>query len=130
VIAAVLGRPITIYGDGRQVRDVLFVDDLIEAMLTAVQRAEVAAGEVYNIGGGAGNALAVWTEFGPLLEKLLGHPVSVEHADWRPGDQKVFISDISKADRHLGWRPKVGIEEGIGRLVAWVRENRSLFDRI
>jgi CDP-paratose 2-epimerase len=130
VIAAVLGRPITIYGDGRQVRDVLFVDDLIEAMLTAVRRPEVAAGEVYNIGGGPGNAFAVWTEFGPLLEKLLGHPVPVEHADWRPGDQKVFISDISKAERDLGWRPKVHVEEGIGRLVAWVRENRTLFAQV
>ncbi|HET7009316.1 MAG TPA: SDR family NAD(P)-dependent oxidoreductase [Anaerolineales bacterium] len=128
VIAAILGRPITIYGDGRQVRDVLFVEDLIDAMLGAVDKPDVTAGQVYNIGGGPDNALAVWTEFGPLLEKLIGRPVPVEHADWRPGDQKVYISDVSKAERHFGWRPKVGVEEGIGRLVDWVRENRQLFE--
>ena len=127
VIAAVLGRPITIYGDGRQVRDVLFVDDLIEAMWTAVHRPEVTACEVYNIGGGPQHALAVWTEFGPLLEKLLDRPIPVEHAEWRPADQKVYISDISKAERELGWQPKVGVREGVGRLVDWVRKNRELF---
>jgi CDP-paratose 2-epimerase len=127
VIAAVLGKPITIYGDGRQVRDVLFVDDLIEAMLRAVERPSVAAGQVYNIGGGPGNSLSVWTEFGPMLERILGRPVPVSHEDWRPGDQKVYISDISKASRDLSWRPKVGVEEGVGRLVEWVEANRGLF---
>jgi len=127
VIAAVLGKPITIYGDGRQVRDVLFVDDLIDAMLRAVERASVAAGQVYNIGGGPDNSLSVWTEFGPMLERILGRPVSVSHEGWRPGDQKVYISNISKASRDLGWRPKVGVEEGVRRLVEWVEANRALF---
>jgi len=127
VIAAVLGKPITIYGDGRQVRDVLFVDDLIEAMLSAVERPSVVAGQVYNIGGGPDNSLSVWTEFGPLLERILGRSVSVSHEGWRPGDQKVYISDISRASRDLGWRPKVGVEEGVRRLVEWVEANRGLF---
>ena len=127
VIAAVLGKPITIYGDGRQVRDVLFVDDLIEAMLRAVDRPSVVAGQVYNLGGGPDNSLSVWTEFGPMLERILGRTVSVSHEDWRPGDQKVYISDISKASRDLNWRPKIGVEEGVRRLVEWVEANRGLF---
>jgi CDP-paratose 2-epimerase len=126
-IAAVLGRPITIYGDGRQVRDVLFVDDLIEAMLRAVRRPEVTAGRVYNMGGGPRNSLSVWTEFGPLLERLLGRTVPVTYRDWRPGDQKVYISDIRRAQNDLQWSPQVGVEEGISRLVAWVRDHRDLF---
>jgi len=127
VIAAVLGRPISIYGDGRQVRDVLFVDDLIEAMLRAVRKPEVTAGQIYNLGGGPDNSLSVWAEFGPLLERLLGRRVPVEYKEWRPGDQKIYISDIRRARRDLGWSPNVGVEDGIGRLVAWVRDHQSLF---
>ena len=127
VIAAVLGKPITIYGDGRQVRDVLFVDDLVEAMLRAVERPSVVAGQVYNLGGGPENSLSVWTEFGPMLERILGRTVSVGHEDWRPGDQKVYISDISKVSRDLNWRPKIGVEEGVHKLVEWVEANRGLF---
>src|SRR3990172_1973116 len=78
VIAALLGRPIKIYGDGKQVRDVLFVDDLVEAMLRAVQRPEITQGQAYNIGGGPENSLSVWAEFGPLLAELRGPPIQVE----------------------------------------------------
>lgn len=126
-IAAVLGRPITIYGDGRQVRDVLFIDDLVEAMLRAVRHPET-AGKVYNIGGGPSRALSVWAEFGPMLERLLGHAVPVTYQDWRPGDQKIYISDISQASRDLDWTPKVDVEDGVGRMVGWIRDHRDLFD--
>ena len=127
VIAAVLGRPITIYGDGRQVRDVLFVDDLVEAMLRAVRQTKVTVGQVYNLGGGPENSLSVWAEFGPLLERLLGRQVPVEYKEWRPGDQKIYVSDIRRVRRDLGWSPQVGVEDGIGRLVAWVRDHQDLF---
>ncbi|MGB9775022.1 MAG: GDP-mannose 4,6-dehydratase [Anaerolineae bacterium] len=119
-IAAVTGRPITIYGDGKQVRDVLFIDDLLDLYDAAVARIGVAAGQVYNIGGGPQNTLAVWAEFGPMLERLLGRPIPVSYGDWRPGDQRVYISDIRKAGRELGWTPRVGVEEGIRRLYEWV----------
>jgi len=128
VIAAVLGRPIKIYGDGKQVRDVLFVDDLIDAMLRAVERSEVTQGQAYNIGGGPENCLSIWGEFGPLLAQLRGRPVEVEFDDWRPGDQRVYISDISKAARDLGWSPKVGVGQGVELLFDWVTSNRSLFE--
>ena len=84
-------------------------------------------GEVLNIGGGPQNTLAIWSEFGPLLEELAGRPVPVSYGDWRPGDQRVFVSDIRRAEARLGWRPRVSPEEGIRRLYAWVAENRELF---
>ena len=127
VIAAVLGRPITIYGDGKQVRDVLHVDDLLDAYDTAIEQIDVAAGKVYNIGGGPGNVMSVWAEFGPLLEKLLGKEISVARDDWRPGDQRVFYADIRKAENELGWKPKIRVEEGVEMLFEWVRENKNLF---
>ncbi len=127
IIAAVTGRPLTIYGDGKQIRDVLHVDDLLNAYDTAIARIDRVKGQVYNLGGGPENTMSIWTEFGPLLEKLLGKPVPVARGDWRPGDQKVFVADIRKAGRELGWKPKVGVEEGVGRLFEWVRENMDLF---
>lgn len=127
IIAAVTGHPITIYGDGKQVRDILFVEDLINAYDAAIQNVDKVGGKVYNVGGGASNTIAIWTEFAPLLEKLVGHPLKVNHGDWRPGDQEVYISDIDKAHRELNWAPKVGVEEGITRLFQWVVENKQLF---
>jgi CDP-paratose 2-epimerase len=127
VIAAVLGNPITIYGDGMQVRDVLHVDDLIEAMLRAIEYEERTQGEVYNIGGGMRNSLAVWSEFEPILSKLLGRQVEVSYEDWRPGDQRLYISDISKAEQDFGWTPTIGVPEGIEKLFQWVNLNSELF---
>jgi CDP-paratose 2-epimerase len=126
-IAAVTGKQITIYGDGKQVRDVLFVDDLLNAYDAAIENIDVAAGQVYNIGGGAGNVMSVWTEFEPILERLLGKKIPVARGDWRPGDQKVFYADVRKAERELGWKPKVGVEQGVERLFRWVQENQNLF---
>ena len=62
-----------------------------------------------------------------MLEMLLGKPVPVARAGWRPGDQKVFVADIRKAGRELDWEPKIGVEEGVKKLFEWVKENRSLF---
>ena len=126
-IAAQLGKPITLYGDGKQVRDVLHVDDLIDAYDAAIARIDAAAGRVYNVGGGPANTISVWREFGPLLERLLGRSIPVGTADWRPGDQKVFVSDTSRARAELGWRPRITVEQGLAQLVGWVSENRALF---
>ena len=120
IISTVLGRPITIYGDGKQVRDLLYVDDLIEAMQLAIERIDVASGQVYNIGGGPGNTLSVWAE-------LEGREIPDQYGDWRPGDQPVYVSDIGKAGRDLKWVPRVSVEEGIHRLWTWVMENKDLF---
>ncbi len=130
VIAAVMGRPITIYGDGKQARDMLYVEDLLNAYDAAVERIDKVSGEVYNMGGGPQNVLAVWAEFGPILEKLVGHPIEVARDDWRPGDQRVFYADTRKAERDLGWKPKVDLEQGIQRLFKWVKENKKLFEEV
>jgi CDP-paratose 2-epimerase len=127
MIAAVVGRQITIYGDGKQVRDILHVDDLLEAYDAAIARIDAVKGQVYNMGGGTQNMLAVWAEFGPLLEKLLGRKIPVERADWRPGDQRVFYADFRKATKELGWEPRISVQQGIEKMFEWVRKNKSLF---
>ena len=127
VIAAITGHAISIYGDGKQVRDILFVEDLLDAYDAALSQINRAAGKVYNLGGGANNTLSIWEEFCPLLEKMVGHSIPVTKGDWRPGDQKVYISDISKAEKELGWKPRIGVKEGVQRLFDWVSANRSLF---
>ena len=127
VIAAITGRPITIYGDGKQVRDILFVDDLLNAYDLAIEQARSKPGRVLNVGGGADKTISIWKEFGPILEKLVGHKIPVSKGDWRPGDQSVFIADIRKAEKELGWTPKVTPVEGITRLFNWVKNNPELF---
>jgi len=129
VIAAVTGKPITIYGDGKQVRDLLHVDDLVRAFQMATARIDVTKGRIYNLGGGPANALSIWAEFGPLLSELVGYQVvPAAFRDWRPGDQPVFIADVRKAAAEFGWAPRIGAREGIARLVEWVRANRGLFE--
>ncbi len=128
IIAAVTGQPITIYGNGKQVRDVLFIDDLLGAYDAAIARIDVSAGQVYNVGGGPAHTMSVWAEFAPILERLTGHSIPVSGGDWRPGDQPIYISDIRKAGHELGWQPRVGVEQGIRRLYEWVVANRELFE--
>jgi len=125
IIASVLNKPITIYGDGLQVRDVLFIDDLIRCYMLAIKNIKKTGGQVYNIGGGPKNVISVWKEFAPKLEKLLGRKIPVKYSDWRPGDQPVFICDISKAKKDFGWSPKITVDEGITKLVNWVIENKE-----
>jgi len=130
VIAAVTGRPITIYGDGKQVRDVLYVDDLLDAYDAALEHMDVAAGQIYNIGGGPGKTLSVWKEFGPILEDVLHKEIPVSWEAWRPGDQRVFIADIRKARQDLGWQPEVDPRVGIERLIEWVQNNEELLAQV
>ncbi|HZY44294.1 MAG TPA: NAD-dependent epimerase/dehydratase family protein, partial [Anaerolineae bacterium] len=91
IIAAVSGKLITIYGDGKQVRDVLFIDDLIDLYETAITKIDQSAGRVFNVGGGADNILSIWTDFGPMLEKLVDRKIDVGRGDWRPGDQRIYV---------------------------------------
>ena len=128
VIAAAKGRPINIYGDGKQVRDMLWIDDLLDAYEIALNHPEKIAGQVYNIGGGPDFTLSIWTEVRPLLESLAGRKVEVRNGDWRPGDQKVYISDIRKAEAELGWKPKKSPQDGVRRLWEWVSANAGLFE--
>ena len=128
-IAALLGKEITVFGDGRQVRDVLFIDDLIEAYMRALQRIDEVAGRVFNIGGGPENTLSL-LELLSLLERQLDRKIPVRFSDWRPGDQKVFVADIRKAQSELGWRPRVSVECGIERLTQWAAANLNTLGRL
>lgn len=126
-IRALARKPVTIYGDGKQVRDVLFVEDLVAAYDAAIRRIETTAGKAYNIGGGPANTLSL-LELIATLNRISGHTLECSFEDWRPGDQPVFISDISRANADFGWAPKVRVEEGVERLVRWIEENSALFD--
>ncbi len=123
-IATVLGRPITIYGDGKQIRDVLYVGDLVKAF-DAFLRSDLKHG-VFNIGGGPNNTLSL-LELLDLLERLASKKPKISFADWRPADQKVYISDISKAGEKLGWKPEISPEEGVRKLASWISNNTNLF---
>ncbi len=126
VIAAVTGHPITIYGDGKQVRDVLFVEDLIDLYEAAIARIDEVEGQAYNVGGGPENRMSL-LQLIARLEKMLGREIPLAFSDWRPGDQRVFIADIRKAKRDLGWEPRTSPDEGVRLLLDWVMENRDLF---
>jgi CDP-paratose 2-epimerase len=128
-IRAAFGQPVTIYGDGKQVRDVLFIDDLVDAYLAAVDRIDVSSGRIYNMGGGPGNQMSL-LDLVSSLDRLSGRPLSVGHGDWRPGDQRIFVCDIRKAGQELGWTPKVSAADGIERLYRWVDANKSLFSSV
>jgi len=127
IIALTLGKQITIYGNGKQVRDILYIDDLIDAYEKAIDKIEKTRGEVFNIGGGVKNAISVWHEFGPILEKIFARKIKVKYDKWRPGDQKVYISDISKAKEIFSWQPHCDPKSGIKQLYEWVQKNKHLF---
>jgi CDP-paratose 2-epimerase len=120
-IAALTGRPITIYGTGKQVRDLLYVSDLVRCYRAAIERIDHVAGEAFNIGGGPVNSLSL-VDFLRVLEQFCERPVETGYGPARPGDQPFFVSDIRKAERLLNWRPRVTVAEGIEQLAAWVNE--------
>ncbi|MDP8256693.1 MAG: SDR family NAD(P)-dependent oxidoreductase [Candidatus Alcyoniella australis] len=126
VIAAVLGKQLTIYGDGMQVRDVLFVEDLVDAYARAIAQPQVSAGNIFNIGGGPQRQLSL-LELIEMLERRLDRKIEPAFADWRPGDQLIYVSDIRRVEDELGWKQKVDVEQGVERLIDWVSQNKGLF---
>lgn len=127
VIAVLKKHPLRIYGNGKQIRDLLFIDDLLNAYDLAINKIDISKGKIYNIGGGSSNAISIWMEFSKILEEVSGFKIPVEYHDWRPGDQKAYISDISKIHAELGWTPEVSVQEGISRLYQWASINKDLF---
>jgi len=126
-IATALGRSIKIYGDGKQTRDVLFIDDLISVFDLAYEKRKQVAGKIFNIGGGGKNTLSLH-ELIDKLEKLKGKKIPLEYNSWRPGDQKVFVGNIALAKNVLGWEPTISPDAGVEMLYNWVTKNIYLFE--
>lgn len=120
-IAAANGEPLTVYGNGKQVRDLLYVDDLLDFYDRAVENIDVSQGKIYNLGGGPGNSISIWLELKPHLEELFQTRLNVNYSAWRPGDQRIYVSDIRKAAQDLGWRPRTDLREGFAKLSQWVQ---------
>jgi CDP-paratose 2-epimerase len=127
VIASLFGRNITIFGDGKQARDVLHVDDLVRAYEAAIRSPDKVAGQAFNVGGGPDQILSL-LDLIEILEHHLGRRITVQWDDWRPGDQLVYVSDIRKLHQALDWKPEIGIAAGIRSLISWVQQQRSLFE--
>jgi CDP-paratose 2-epimerase len=122
LIRALEGQPITLYGDGLQVRDVLFVDDLIEAFMLTQENMSRLAGEVFNIGGGAANTTSL-LELIEAINALHGR-CEIDFEDWRAGDQRYYVSDTRKFQAATGWSPRVNATEGVQRLYEWLAQSR------
>jgi CDP-paratose 2-epimerase len=127
VIASLLGRDVTIFGDGKQVRDVLHVDDLVRAYEAAIRSPDKVVGQAFNVGGGPDQILSL-LDLVETLQHRLGNSLPVQWDDWRPGDQRIYISDIRKVHQALDWKPEIGVSAGIRRLISWVKEKRGLFE--
>ena len=125
-IQAVLGRPITIFGDGKQVRDMLYVEDLLDAYDAAMEKRDVTRGRIYNVGGGPFNRMSLH-DLVAYLEQLTRRRVSVSYDGLRPGDQPVFVSNVDLAKSDFGWVPKTSPQEGVRKLFEWVSEHAQLF---
>ncbi len=126
-IATILGKQITIYGDGKQIRDVLDVRDVCRAYEAAYINKEAANGQAFNIGGGPQNTLSL-LELLDHLQHDLKKNIPLNWDDWRPGDQPVFVCDLEKAKTLLNWQPEISTKDGVSHLIKWVDENRNLFD--
>jgi CDP-paratose 2-epimerase len=122
LIRAIKGEPITIYGDGKQVRDILFVDDLVNAFLLAEQNLDAISAQAFNIGGGCANTISLLNLI-DMIGELNGHVPEIHFADWRPGDQRYYCSDTRKFQQATGWHAQVSAREGVRRLYEWLTDS-------
>lgn len=123
LIRAMACEPITLYGDGHQVRDILEVSDAVDAYLRAWRRIDGTKGRAFNLGGGPGNAVSLRTLL-RYVGQHVGREPEVRFVDWRPGDQRYFVADTRVAESVLGWRAKTHWQEGVARLAEWLAERK------
>lgn len=121
LLCALSERPITLYGDGCQVRDILYVDDLVDALKLAQRHIDLLSGKAFNIGGGAQRTTSL-LELMRLIEELNGSAPKIEFSKWRAADQRYYVSDIARFSRATGWSPRVGVREGVSALYRWLSE--------
>ncbi|PYQ29081.1 MAG: CDP-paratose 2-epimerase [Acidobacteria bacterium] len=124
LIRAIEGKPITLYGDGRQVRDILYVEDLVDAFLLAQKNVAAISGRAFNIGGGPSNAISL-LELLDIIERLDGQRPNVSFDDWRVGDQRYYVSDTRAYGAATGWRAHVPARDGIRLLYEWLLASRG-----
>ena len=123
-ICSLFNKPVTIFGDGNQVRDVLYVDDLIHLYEMSIINIDTVKGQVFNIGGGPQFSLSL-NELINILDEYNDKKLNVSFADWRLGDQKVYISDIQKINSMLGWQPTISPQVGVNKLIEWLEKERD-----
>jgi len=128
-VAHFLGRAldrtaIQVYGDGKQVRDLLYVKDLLNAFELAINNIELTAGQAFNIGGGPQNAISL-LELLELIRNMRGEPCRVEFNEWRHADQRYYVSDTRKFQEVTGWTPRVRVADGLEMLRGWLEQRRS-----
>ena len=120
VLSALRGEPLTIYGDGHQVRDALFVSDAVEAWIAVLRAIDATCGRVFNLGGGAANSTSL-LELIQLIAQSIRGDVRYNFADWRPGDQPWYVTDTGALSSMIGWKPEVNLEDGLKRLQEWLQ---------
>ncbi|WP_218937565.1 GDP-mannose 4,6-dehydratase [Antarcticibacterium flavum] len=125
LISALEDKPLVIYGNGKQVRDILFVEDLVDAFIAAGENIEKLSGEVFNIGGGPGNTVSL-LEILDIIKEQTGKEMDISFEEWRTGDQLYYVSNTSKFQQATGWKPKHTVEKGIQLLQEWLEEARGL----
>jgi CDP-paratose 2-epimerase len=129
IYSALQGEPLTIYGDGRQTRDVLWVGDLIAAMNAVRENLPQTAGEVFNVGGGSSNTTSL-LELIDRLEEFSGRKVDHRFASARPGDQMFYVTNHDKLTRMTGWSPQTSLQDTVQQIARWWKSNQALFGRM
>jgi len=124
--SALMNHPIVIYGDGRQVRDVLCVDDLVRVFEAVRTNIDTTAGQIYNVGGGLKNTVSL-IELMEQIEELTGRRMDYVKDDPRPGDQLIYVTDHGKLTRHTGWEPQISVRQTLMRIYEWWKRNRDVF---
>jgi CDP-paratose 2-epimerase len=124
-IRAIENQPISIYGDGKQVRDVLYVEDLVDAFLLAQKHMPEISGQAFNIGGGPKNTTSL-LELLEMIGEFQARKIPLNFGDWRPGDQHYYVSDIRKFKQATGWYPKHSVLEGVSKLYKWLCTSRGI----
>ena len=129
MIRSITSKPITIYGDGKQVRDILFIEDLVDALLLAQQHMRRLSGSAFNIGGGPANTISL-LELLDLITELHGGELSIEFESWRAADQRYYVADTGKFAALTGWKPKVGVRDGVRRLYEWLMASGQYYPAV
>jgi CDP-paratose 2-epimerase len=125
LIRAIEGEPITLYGDGHQVRDILDVSDAVDAYLAAWRSIDAISGQAFNLGGGPDNAVSLRLLLAYIGE-LLGREVDLSFSDWRAGDQRYFVADTRSAEEALGLKRRIDWRHGVANLARWLAETRGI----